>query len=63
MSNQSLQNGSIGQNGELKKGLKARHLTMISLGGSIGTGLFWAAVFLFIQQALVAPCLPILLLA
>ncbi|MBM7645429.1 lysine-specific permease [Scopulibacillus daqui] len=25
---------------ELKRGLKARHLTMISLGGSIGTGLF-----------------------
>ncbi|GIN88489.1 gamma-aminobutyrate permease [Heyndrickxia sporothermodurans] len=28
------------QNGELKRGLKARHLMMISLGGSIGTGLF-----------------------
>ncbi|KAH8554965.1 amino acid permease-domain-containing protein [Umbelopsis sp. PMI_123] len=25
---------------ELKRGLKARHLTMISLGGTIGTGLF-----------------------
>ena len=25
---------------ELKRGLKTRHLTMISLGGSIGTGLF-----------------------
>ncbi|MEK4028539.1 MULTISPECIES: amino acid permease [Bacillaceae] len=45
MSNQSLQNGSIGQNGELKKGLKARHLTMISLGGSIGTGLFLGSGF------------------
>ncbi|MBV6712228.1 amino acid permease [Paenibacillus chitinolyticus] len=28
---------------ELKRGLKARHLTMISLGGSIGTGLFLAS--------------------
>ncbi|MED4455490.1 amino acid permease [Metabacillus fastidiosus] len=28
------------QNKELKRGLKARHLMMISLGGSIGTGLF-----------------------
>ncbi|MEC2076866.1 amino acid permease [Metabacillus fastidiosus] len=28
------------QNQELKRGLKARHLMMISLGGSIGTGLF-----------------------
>lgn len=27
-------------NNELKRGLKARHLTMISLGGAIGTGLF-----------------------
>lgn len=25
------------QNQELKRGLKARHLNMISLGGSIGT--------------------------
>ena len=28
---------------ELKRGLKARHLTMISLGGTIGTGLFLAS--------------------
>ncbi|MED3649591.1 amino acid permease [Heyndrickxia sporothermodurans] len=28
------------QNGGLQRSLKARHLTMISLGGSIGTGLF-----------------------
>ncbi|MDP4103734.1 MAG: gamma-aminobutyrate permease, partial [Bacillota bacterium] len=28
---------------ELKRGLKARHLTMISLGGHIGTGLFLAS--------------------
>ncbi|KMY55000.1 gamma-aminobutyrate permease [Bacillus sp. FJAT-27231] len=45
MSNQSLQNGAVSQNGELKKGLKARHLTMISLGGSIGTGLFLGSGF------------------
>jgi len=28
---------------QLKRGLKARHLTMIALGGSIGTGLFLAS--------------------
>ncbi|MTH53432.1 amino acid permease [Bacillus mangrovi] len=28
---------------ELQRGLKARHLTMISIGGSIGTGLFLAS--------------------
>jgi lysine-specific permease len=28
---------------ELKRGLRARHLTMISLGGTIGTGLFLAS--------------------
>ncbi|MGG0796764.1 amino acid permease [Brevibacillus laterosporus] len=32
-----------GQPQELKRGLKARHLTMIALGGSIGTGLFLAS--------------------
>jgi len=31
---------SSAQQNELKRGLKTRHLTMISLGGSIGTGLF-----------------------
>lgn len=29
--------------GELRRGLKSRHLTMISLGGTIGTGLFLAS--------------------
>lgn len=29
--------------GSLRRGLKARHMTMISLGGSIGTGLFLAS--------------------
>lgn len=29
--------------GKLKRGLSARHMTMISLGGSIGTGLFLAS--------------------
>ncbi|MFL6558279.1 MAG: gamma-aminobutyrate permease, partial [Bacillus sp. (in: firmicutes)] len=28
---------------ELKRSLKSRHLTMISLGGTIGTGLFLAS--------------------
>lgn len=28
---------------QLRRGLKARHLTMIALGGSIGTGLFLAS--------------------
>lgn len=32
--------GNTGQSPKLKRGLKTRHLTMISLGGSIGTGLF-----------------------
>ncbi|OIK12183.1 amino acid permease [Bacillus sp. MUM 13] len=31
------------QNNQLKRGLKARHLSMISLGGTIGTGLFLAS--------------------
>lgn len=32
-----------GPTGKLVRGLKARHMTMISLGGSIGTGLFLAS--------------------
>ncbi|MEH7452265.1 amino acid permease [Gottfriedia acidiceleris] len=39
-------NDTVGSNthdGSLKRGLKARHLTMISIGGSIGTGLFLAS--------------------
>ncbi len=41
--------------GELKRGLKSRHLTMISLGGTIGTGLFLLpAVVSSIQLDLVA---------
>ena len=31
------------QKSELKRGLKSRHITMISLGGTIGTGLFLAS--------------------
>ncbi|MFS0873506.1 amino acid permease [Paenibacillus xylanilyticus] len=31
------------KDGSLKKGLRARHMTMIALGGSIGTGLFLAS--------------------
>lgn len=33
---------SSNQSGELKRGLKARHLNMIALGGAIGTGIFLA---------------------
>ena len=35
--------------GELRRGLKSRHLTMIFLGGTIGTGLFLPAVVSSIQ--------------
>src|SRR5581483_6728349 len=31
------------ETGQLKRSLKTRHLTMISLGGTIGTGLFLAS--------------------
>ena len=33
----------LGNKSELKRGLKSRHITMISLGGTIGTGLFLAS--------------------
>ena len=33
----------LGNKPELKRGLKSRHVTMISLGGTIGTGLFLAS--------------------
>lgn len=33
----------LGNNNGLKKSLKSRHVTMISLGGTIGTGLFLAS--------------------
>lgn len=33
----------LGNKPELKRGLKSRHITMISLGGTIGTGLFLAS--------------------
>ena len=32
--------GAPGDDGELQKGLKQRHLTMIAIGGVIGAGLF-----------------------
>lgn len=34
---------SLGHKSELKRSLKSRHITMISLGGTIGTGLFLAS--------------------
>ena len=30
----------LGHKSELERGLQSRHITMISLGGTIGTGLF-----------------------
>ena len=39
MSEQANQDGS-GSGGQMKRTLKTRHLSMIALGGSIGTGLF-----------------------
>ena len=33
----------LGHKSELKRGLQSRHITMISLGGTIGTGLFLAS--------------------
>jgi len=34
--------GTTTENHEMKRSLKTRHLSMIALGGSIGTGLFVA---------------------
>jgi lysine-specific permease len=34
---------NAGTQGELRRGLKGRHLTMIAIGGSIGTGVFLAS--------------------
>ncbi|KAI7851246.1 amino acid permease/ SLC12A domain-containing protein [Circinella umbellata] len=39
----STTNPNGGQKHELKRGLKARHIQMIALGGTIGTGLFMAS--------------------
>ena len=33
----------MSEEGKLKRSLKARHLTMIAMGGAIGTGLFVAS--------------------
>ncbi|MGE7215146.1 amino acid permease [Priestia koreensis] len=45
MQDHAMKQGANAQtsNNELKRGLQARHLTMISLGGAIGTGLFLAS--------------------
>lgn len=39
----SAKDNQFGEVPELQKGLKSRHITMISLGGTIGTGLFLAS--------------------
>lgn len=46
---QNLAQGNVSNPPELKKSFKARHLTMIALGGSIGTGLLWPVVALSLQ--------------
>lgn len=45
MNNTALQNNQDTNSSEnkLKRGLQARHLTMIAIGGTIGTGLFLAS--------------------
>ena len=43
---------------QLKRSLKARHLSMISLGGTIGTGLFLASGGAIHQLDLVEHWLP-----
>ena len=42
---------------ELRRGLRARHLNMIAIGGAIGTGLFVAAGSALIPMALGSPAL------
>lgn len=39
----NIENNQFGGQPQLKRGLKSRHITMISLGGTIGTGLFLAS--------------------
>lgn len=43
MSEQLNSQESIEGQGQLKREIKTRHLTMIAIGGSIGTGLFFAS--------------------
>ncbi|VTQ21527.1 lysine transporter [Escherichia coli] len=40
----------------LRRELKARHLTMIAIGGSIGTGLFVALAQRFLRQVRAGHC-------
>ena len=42
MLNTSEKNEKIQETRELKRSLSARHLNMIAMGGSIGTGIFLA---------------------
>lgn len=39
---------------EMKRGLKTRHISMIAIGGSIGTGLFMASGAVITQAGLAA---------
>lgn len=41
--NTNRQTEGSGQSGHLQRGLRAKHMTMIAIGGSIGTGLFVAS--------------------
>lgn len=43
MTSSTQQSHTVLEDGELKRGLKARHLNMIAIGGAIGTGLFVAS--------------------
>ncbi len=40
MAEAGVEQRGAGQQGHLQKGLKRRHMTMISIGGVIGAGLF-----------------------
>ncbi|WP_203362935.1 amino acid permease [Bacillus sp. REN10] len=39
----SMENASVTTGGKLERGLRSRHITMIAIGGAIGTGLFVAS--------------------
>lgn len=45
--------------GQFKRSMKARHLVMLSLGGVIGTGLFFNTGYIISTTGASAPCWPI----